>query len=165
MWSRWPNHWTHTQRCPLHWAARRVAGRHTSDSQTPWHQTTVKEDGHIHYQNWSDCVECVRQEEEREAEEELVSWCFEPSQPQMITSGLNTNFTLFPSYSFHKSSYHKSCFFVVVFLPIYIPRALNTGTCLRKGDLFYSAGLHRNHVLATANTEKNRVLEKCGWMD
>ena len=27
----------------------------------------------------------------------LVSWCFEPSQPQRITSGLNTNFTL--SYS------------------------------------------------------------------
>ena len=28
--------------------------------------------------------------------------------------------------------------------PIYIPRALNTGTCLWQGDLFYSAGLHRN---------------------
>ena len=41
---------------------------------------------------------------------ELVSWCFEPSQPQRITSGLNTNFTLSPSLSFHKSSYHKSCF-------------------------------------------------------
>ena len=40
---------------------------------------------------------------------QLVSWCFEPSQPQRITSGLNTNFTLSPSYSFHKSSYHKSC--------------------------------------------------------
>ena len=40
-----------------------------------------------------------------------VSWCFEPSQPQRITSGLNTNFTLSPSQSFHKSSYHKSCCF------------------------------------------------------
>ena len=38
------------------------------------------------------------------------------------------------------------------FEPIYIPRALNTGTCIQQGDLFYSAGLHRNHVLATANT-------------
>ena len=38
--------------------------------------------------------------------------------------------------------------------PIYIPRALNTGTCIRQGDLFYSVGLHRNHVLATANTGK-----------
>ena len=27
-----------------------------------------------------------------------------------------------------------------------------TGTCLRQGDLFYSAGLHINHVLVTANT-------------
>ena len=40
-----------------------------------------------------------------------VSWCFEPGQPQRITSGLNTNLTLSPSHSFHKSSYHKSCFF------------------------------------------------------
>ena len=38
------------------------------------------------------------------------------------------------------------------FEPIYIPRALNTGTCIQQGNLFYSAGLHRNHVLATANT-------------
>ena len=38
------------------------------------------------------------------------------------------------------------------FEPIYIPRALNTGTCIRQGELFYSAGLHRNHVLAIANT-------------
>ena len=34
------------------------------------------------------------------------------------TSGLNTNlnFTLSPSYSFHKSSYHKSCFFFIAYL-------------------------------------------------
>ena len=38
------------------------------------------------------------------------------------------------------------------FEPIYIPRALNTGTCIQQDNLFYSAGLHRNHVLATANT-------------
>ena len=43
---------------------------------------------------------------------------------------------------------------VMFFEPNYIPRALNTGTCLRQGDLFYSAGLHRNHVLATTNTRK-----------
>ena len=53
-------------------------------------------------------------------------------------------------YSFHMSLYHKSCFFK----PSYIPRVLNTGTCLWQGDLFYSAGLHRNHVLDTANTRK-----------
>ena len=38
------------------------------------------------------------------------------------------------------------------FEPIYIPRALNTGTCLQQNDRLYSAGLHRNYVLATANT-------------
>ena len=50
----------------------------------------------------------------------------------------------------------------MVFEPIYIPRALNTGACIQQGDLFYSAGLHRNHVLATANTGKilGEVLEK-----
>ena len=42
----------------------------------------------------------------------------------------------------------------MVFEPIYISRALNLGTCIRQGDLFYSAGLHRNHVFATANTGK-----------
>ena len=33
---------------------------------------------------------------------------------------------------------------------------------MQQGDLFYSAGLHRNHVLATANTGKisEEVLEK-----
>ena len=36
--------------------------------------------------------------------------------------------------------------------PIYIPWALNTGTCIQQGNLFYSADLHRNHVLATPNT-------------
>ena len=56
---------------------------------------------------------------------------------------------------------------VMCFEPIYIPRALITGTCLRQGDLSYSAGLHRNHVLATANTgEIGRCFGKqCRWMD
>ena len=72
--------------------------------------------------------------------------CFKPSQPQRITSGLKTNFTLSPSYSFHKSSYHKSCFFSLFIFPGH------AGTCIWQSDLFYSAGLHRNHVLATADT-------------
>ena len=33
----------------------------------------------------------------------LVIWCFKPSQPQRIISGLKINFSLSPSYSFHKS--------------------------------------------------------------
>ena len=28
------------------------------------------------------------------------------------------------------------------------------GTCIQQGDLFYSVGLQRNHVLAIANTGK-----------
>ena len=39
-------------------------------------------------------------------------------------------------------------------MPVSIPWAHNTGTCVQLGDLFYSAGLHRKHVLATANTGK-----------
>ena len=42
---------------------------------------------------------------------QLLIWCFEPSQPQMIKTRLNTKFNLSPSHSLHKSSYHKSCFF------------------------------------------------------
>ena len=40
----------------------------------------------------------------------LVSWCFEPSQPQRIISGLKTNFNLSRSYSFHGLLYPKSPF-------------------------------------------------------
>ena len=36
--------------------------------------------------------------------------------------------------------------------PIYIPQALNTGTCIRQGDLFYSAGQH--------SKKSGEVLEK-----
>ena len=49
------------------------------------------------------------------------------------------------------------------FEPSYIPRALNTGTCIQQDDLYYSAGLHRSHVLATANTgEIGRGLKNAG---
>ena len=37
----------------------------------------------------------------------LVSWYFEPSQPQRITSRLKTMFNLTPIYSARKSSNHK----------------------------------------------------------
>ena len=90
-----------------------------------------------------------------------VSWCFEPNQPQRITSGLRTNFNLSPCYSFHMSLYCKSLLSQstlklstivqtkhlkkIFFLkPISIPWVLNMGTCIQHGDLFYSAGLHRN---------------------
>ena len=92
---------------------------------------------------------------------ELVSLCFEPSQPQSNASGLNTKFTLSPCYLLRKSLSQKSLFLKpqlknyihsfgtqtheneTHFLePIDIPWALNAGTCIQQGDLIYSAGLH-----------------------
>ena len=90
---------------------------------------------------------------------QLVSWCFEPSQPQRITSGLNTNFTLSPSYSFHESSYRKSCFFVGFFAYLY-----SVGT--QHGNLHPAGwpilvyGPKQKPMLATANAGKN--LERSG---
>ena len=37
---------------------------------------------------------------------------------------------------------------------MYIPRALNAGTCNQQGDLFYSAGLHRNQCEPQLTQEK-----------
>ena len=37
----------------------------------------------------------------------LIGWCFKPSQPQRITSGLNPNCSLYPSHSFQESLYHN----------------------------------------------------------
>ena len=45
---------------------------------------------------------------------------------------------------------------VMFFESIYILWALDTKTCIQQGDLFYPAGLHRNHVLATASTGEIR---------
>ena len=43
---------------------------------------------------------------------------------------------------------------VMFFEPIYILQALNTGTCIQQGDLFYSAGLHRNPCWLQLTQEK-----------
>ena len=45
------------------------------------------------------------------------------------------------------------------------------GTCIQQGDLLYSVGLHRNHVLATANTGETgrgfgkKAGEWTGWVE
>ena len=36
---------------------------------------------------------------------------------------------------------------IIFFLPTYIPRALKMATCIQQGELFYSAGLHRNEKI------------------
>ena len=45
------------------------------------------------------------------------------------------------------------------FEPIYIPRALNTGTCIQQGDLILFCGLTQKPVLAAANTGNS-----WGWL-
>ena len=92
----------------------------------------------------------------------LVSWCFEPSQPQRITSGLNTLFALSPSYSFHESFYHKSCIWAYLY---------STGTLHRNLHLtgwpVSLCGSTQEPALAIANTGKTRerFWKKCRWMD
>ena len=82
----------------------------------------------------------------------VVSWCFEPSQSQRITSGLNTNFTLSAGYSFHKSSYHKSCFFLAYLYSV----DTQHGNPHQAGWPISFCGPTQQPVLATANTIKTR---------
>ena len=116
----------------------------------------------------------------------LVSWCFKPSQLQRITSGLNTNFTLSESYSFHKSLHHKPYVFEPIYCsfdqpwcnPLWLTRlnvptnllfwVLNTGTCIQQCDLLYSAGqelfkhthTHFSHSHALVLSEDLTVIER-----
>ena len=109
---------------------------------------------------------------------ELVSRCFEPSQPQRIKSGLNTNFNLSPSYSFHKSLYHKSFFFpqpqlkfsthisehktrknnntFFFFFSLFIFREHSTREPASSRLTYFILLAYKELVLATANTEKTR---------
>ena len=81
----------------------------------------------------------------------LVRRCFEPSQPQRITSGLNTNFTLTPSYSFYKSSYHKACSF----------RGHSTREpASSRVTYFILRACHSQH-----RRNRERFGKKCRWMD
>ena len=81
----------------------------------------------------------------------LVSWCFVPSQPQRITSRLNTNFTLSRSYSFYESFYHKSFFFTYLHFA-----GTQQGNLHPTGWPILLCGPTQEPLLATANTGKNR---------
>ena len=85
----------------------------------------------------------------------LVSWCSEPSQPHRITSGLETNSTLSPSYSFRKSLYHKSLFLKPQ-LKVYSPfRSANQKTKTKK-KRFGAYFIFRGHLTpATASIAYN----------
>ena len=71
----------------------------------------------------------------------LVRWCFEPSQPQRILSGLKTNFNLAPSYSFRKSLCRKSVFLKPQ-LRLY-PHFRNANT--EKQHMFWGLFVFRGH--------------------
>ena len=96
----------------------------------------------------------------------LVSRCFEPSQPHRITSGLNTNFTLSPSYSFHNSSYNKSCF-VVVFWAYLYPSGIQHGNLHQTGWPILFCGPTQEPCASQNQHMKNRerFWKKCRWMD
>ena len=81
----------------------------------------------------------------------LLSRCFGPSQPQRITSGLNTNFTPSPSHSFHKSSNHKSCF-----SSLFMFRGHSTQEPASRRVTYLFCGPTQELVLVTAKTGKNR---------
>ena len=82
----------------------------------------------------------------------LVSWCFEPSQPQRITSGLNTSFILSPSYSFHKSLHHKP---YVFFAYLYSVGTQHGNLAPAKWPILFW-GSTQEPVSAAANTGKTR---------
>ena len=92
----------------------------------------------------------------------LVTWCFESSQPQTITSGLNTNFTLSPSYSFHKSSYHKSCF-----LAYFYSAGIQHGNLHPAGWPVLFCGPTQEPCVSHRQHRRNRkrFWKKCRWMD
>ena len=91
----------------------------------------------------------------------LVSWCCQPSQLRRVTSGLNTNFTL--SYSFKKSSYHRSCFLKSLF----IFRGHSTREPASSRVTYFILWAYTGTMLATANAGKKweRFRKKCMRMD
>ena len=97
----------------------------------------------------------------------LVSRCFKPSQPQRITSGLSTNFTLSPSYSFHKSSYHNSCFVLFVFLAYLYFAGTQHGSLHPAGWPILFCGPTQESCVSHSQHRKNQDIfwKKYRWMD
>ena len=83
------------------------------------------------------------------------SWCFEPSKPQRITSGLKTNFALSPSYSFHKSSYHKSCC-CCCFFSLFIFRGHSTREPASSRVTYFILGPIQEPYFSHSQHRKNR---------
>jgi len=83
-----------------------------------WYCITLNSNNHISYKKYeiSTCSltnqththksvppkKTQQQKQCKRRNKKKVSWCFEPSQPQRITSGLNKNFTISKSYCKHR---------------------------------------------------------------
>ena len=85
-----------------------------------------------------------------------VSWCFEPSQPQRIILGLNTNFTLLPNYSFHKSLYHVMffCFFVLILAYFYSADTQHGNLHPKRRPFFFFCGTTQELVSHSKHRKK-----------
>ena len=79
------------------------------------------------------------------------------------TSGLNTNFTLSPSYSFHKSSYRKSW----LFLAYLYSAGTQHGNLHPAGWPILFCGPTQKPCVSHSKHRKNRerFWKKCRWMD
>ena len=155
----WPSHetfqgkWTHTKttweqkenapQCPDLRLSEECLGFHHKLHQNPWHPASRSKP-------WLP---------------QLISWCFdfEPSQPQRTTSGLNTNFPVYPSYSFHKASYYKSHFFSLCIFHRHSTRE-PASSRVTYFILWAYTGTGVSH---SQHTKKNwkRFWKKCRWMD
>ena len=93
----------------------------------------------------------------------FVIWCFEPSQPQRIASGLNTNFTLFPNYSFsgHYTTSH------VFFLACLYSADTQHGSLHPTGWPILFCGPTQEPCISHSQQRRNRerFWKKCRWMD
>ncbi len=90
-------------------------------------------------------------------EKGLVSWCFEPNQPQRITSGLNTNSALSPSHIHFTSR----------FLSLFIFHGHSTrelaSSRVTHFILWAYTGTNGSHCQHTK--KKSGFGKKCRWMD
>ena len=84
----------------------------------------------------------------------LVSWCFKPSQPQRITSGLNTNLTIQVKYYF--TSHHRSTNHVFL--------AYLYAASTQHGNL-HPAGWPILFCRLTQEKNWERFWKKCRWTD
>ena len=92
----------------------------------------------------------------------VISWGFEPSQPRMITPGLNTNFTLSPV--IHFTSHHTTSH---VFLACFYSAGTQHGNLPLAGWPILFCGPTQEPRVSHSQHRKNRdrFWKKRRWMD